>query len=154
MQAATQLQYSSNPDNIESYNIYIATVPTPVDDAKRPDLSMLITASQTVGRAMRPGALVIYESTVYPGVTEEVCVPVLEDSSRLRFNHSFFGYSPERVNPGDKVNTLTRILKITSGSTPEIAEAVDQLYRRITTADTYQARSIKVAEAAKVIENT
>lgn len=155
IQAATQLQYSSNPDDIESCNIYIVTVPTPVDDAKRPDLSMLITASQTVGRAMRPGALVIYESTVYPGVTEEVCVPVLEDSSGLRFNHSFFcGYSPERVNPGDKVNTLTRIRKITSGSTPEIAEAVDQLYRRIITAGTYQARSIKVAEAAKVIENT
>lgn len=155
IQAATQLQYSSSPEDIENCNIYIVTVPTPVDDAKRPDLSMLITASQTVGRAMRPGALVIYESTVYPGVTEEVCVPVLEDSSGLRFNHSFFcGYSPERVNPGDKVNTLTRIRKITSGSTPEIAEAVDQLYRRIITAGTYQARSIKVAEAAKVIENT
>lgn len=155
IQAATQLQYSSNPKDIENCNIYIVTVPTPVDDAKRPDLSMLVTASQTVGRAMRPGALVIYESTVYPGVTEEVCVPVLEDSSGLRFNHSFFcGYSPERVNPGDKVNTLTRIRKITSGSTPETAEAVDQLYRRIITAGTYQARSIKVAEAAKVIENT
>ncbi len=155
IQAATQLQYSSNPEDIESCNIYIVTVPTPVDDAKRPDLSMLVTASQTVGRAMRPGALVIYESTVYPGVTEEVCVPVLEDSSGLRFNHSFFcGYSPERVNPGDKVNTLTRIRKITSGSTPETAEAVDQLYRCIITAGTYKARSIKVAEAAKVIENT
>ena len=155
IQAATQLQYSSNPKDIENCNIYIVTVPTPVDDAKRPDLSMLITASQTVGRAMRPGALVIYESTVYPGVTEEVCVPVLEDFSGLRFNKSFFcGYSPERVNPGDKVNTLTRIRKITSGSTPETAEAVDQLYRCIITAGTYKARSIKVAEAAKVIENT
>ena len=155
IQAATQLQYSSNPKDIENCNIYIVTVPTPVDDAKRPDLSMLVTASQTVGRAMRPGALVIYESTVYPGVTEEVCVPVLEDFSGLRFNKSFFcGYSPERVNPGDKVNTLTRIRKITSGSTPETAEAVDQLYRCIITAGTYKARSIKVAEAAKVIENT
>lgn len=155
MHAATQLQYSSNPKDLEDCNIYIVTVPTPVDDAKRPDLSTLIKASQTIGHAMRPGALVIYESTVYPGVTEDVCVPVLEGSSGLRFNHDFFcGYSPERVNPGDKINTLTRIRKITSGSTPEAAEAVDQLYRRIITAGTYQARSIRVAEAAKVIENT
>lgn len=155
MQAATQLQYSSSPKDLEGCNIYIVTVPTPVDDAKRPDLSMLIKASQTVGHAMRPGALVIFESTVYPGVTEEICVPVLEESSGLRFNHDFFcGYSPERVNPGDKVNTLTRIRKITSGSTPEAAAAVDQLYSRIITAGTYKARSIKVAEAAKVIENT
>lgn len=155
MQAATQLQYSSSPKDLEGCNIYIVTVPTPVDDAKRPDLSMLIKASQTVGHAMRQGALVIFESTVYPGATEEICVPVLEESSGLRFNHDFFcGYSPERVNPGDKVNTLTRIRKITSGSTPETAEAVDQLYRHIITAGTYQARSIRVAEAAKVIENT
>lgn len=152
---ARLLQYSANPADLHGCNVFIVTVPTPVDDANRPDLSMVILASQTVGRAMRPNALVIYESTVYPGVTEEICVPVLEQASGLRFNHDFFcGYSPERVNPGDKVNTLTRIRKITSGSTPEAAEAVDQLYRRIITAGTYQARSIKVAEAAKVIENT
>ena len=155
LKSATQLKYSVNAEDLKDCNIYIVTVPTPVDAANRPDLSMLINASQTVGRAMRQGALVIYESTVYPGVTEEVCVPVLEQSSGLRFNQDFFcGYSPERVNPGDKVNTLTRIRKITSGSTPEAAEAVDQLYRYIITAGTYKARSIKVAEAAKAIENT
>ncbi|QNP60952.1 nucleotide sugar dehydrogenase [Paenacidovorax monticola] len=153
--AARQLRYSANPGDLSDCNVFIVTVPTPVDAANRPDLSMLIQASQTVGRAMRKNALVIYESTVYPGVTEEVCVPALEQASGLRFNHDFFcGYSPERVNPGDKVNTLTRIRKITSGSTPEAAEAVDQLYRRIITAGTYKAQSIKVAEAAKVIENT
>jgi UDP-N-acetyl-D-galactosamine dehydrogenase len=155
LKSATQLKYSVNAEDLKDCNIYIVTVPTPVDAANRPDLSMLINASQTVGRAMRQGALVIYESTVYPGVTEEVCVPVLEQSSGLRFNQDFFcGYSPERVNPGDKVNTLTRIRKITSGSTPEAAEAVDQLYRHIIAAGTYKARSIKVAEAAKAIENT
>lgn len=155
LQAATQLQYSSNSEDLRDCNVYIVTVPTPVDDANRPDLSMLISASQTVGHAMGTGALVIYESTVYPGVTEEICVPVLERSSGLQFNQDFScGYSPERVNPGDKVNTLARIRKITSGSTPEAAEAVDQLYRRIITAGTYKAASIKVAEAAKVIENT
>ncbi|BEP92793.1 Vi polysaccharide biosynthesis UDP-N-acetylglucosamine C-6 dehydrogenase TviB [Acidovorax sp. A79] len=155
LEDASQLQYSSNPDDLQDCNVYIVTVPTPVDDANRPDLSMLINASQSVGHAMRSGALVIYESTVYPGVTEEVCVPVLEKYSGLRFNRDFFcGYSPERVNPGDKVNTITRIRKITSGSTPEAAEAVDQLYCRIITAGTYKAPSIKVAEAAKVIENT
>ena len=155
LQAAQLLQYTTNPEDLQDCNIFIVTVPTPVDSANRPDLSMLIRASQTVGRALRKNTLVIYESTVYPGVTEEVCVPVLEQASALRFNQDFFcGYSPERVNPGDKVNTLTRIRKITSGSTPEAAEAVDQLYRRIITAGTYKARSIKVAEAAKVIENT
>ena len=153
--SAAQLKYSSNPEDLKDCNVFIVTVPTPVDSANRPDLSMLIQASQTVGRAMRKNALVIYESTVYPGVTEEVCVPKLESASALRFNQDFFcGYSPERVNPGDKINTLTQIRKITSGSTPEAAEAVDQLYRRIITAGTYKARSIKVAEAAKVIENT
>ena len=155
LEAARQLKYSANPEDLHDCNVFIVTVPTPVDTANCPDLSMVINASQTVGRAMRKNALVIYESTVYPGVTEEICVPVLEQSSGMRFNHDFFcGYSPERVNPGDKVNTLTRIRKITSGSTPEAAEAVDQLYRRIITAGTYKARSIKVAEAAKVIENT
>jgi UDP-N-acetyl-D-galactosamine dehydrogenase len=155
LESANQLKYSTDPTDLQDCTVFIVTVPTPVDSANRPDLSMLISASQTVGRAIRKNALVIYESTVYPGVTEEICVPVLERSSGLRFNHDFFcGYSPERVNPGDKVNTLTRIRKITSGSTPEAAEAVDQLYRRIITAGTYKARSIKVAEAAKVIENT
>jgi UDP-N-acetyl-D-galactosamine dehydrogenase len=155
LESANQLKYSTDPTDLQDCTVFIVTVPTPVDSANRPDLSMLISASQTVGRAIRTNALVIYESTVYPGVTEEICVPVLERSSGLRFNHDFFcGYSPERVNPGDKVNTLTRIRKITSGSTPEAAEAVDQLYRRIITAGTYKARSIKVAEAAKVIENT
>lgn len=153
--AARLLHCSANPTDLHGCNVFIVTVPTPVDTANRPDLSMVIQASQTVGRTLQKDALVIYESTVYPGVTEEICVPVLEQASGLRFNHDFFcGYSPERVNPGDKVNTLTRIRKITSGSTPEAAEAVDQLYRRIITAGTYQARSIKVAEAAKVIENT
>ena len=153
--AARLLHCSANPTDLHGCNVFIVTVPTPVDTANRPDLSMVVQASQTVGRTLQKDALVIYESTVYPGVTEEICVPVLEQASGLRFNHDFFcGYSPERVNPGDKVNTLTRIRKITSGSTPEAAEAVDQLYRRIITAGTYQARSIKVAEAAKVIENT
>ena len=153
--AARLLHYSTNPAVLHDCNVFIVTVPTPVDGANRPDLSMVIQASQTVGRAMRHNALVIYESTVYPGVTEEICVPVLERASGLRFNQDFFcGFSPERVNPGDKVNTLTHIRKITSGSTPEAAKTVDQLYRRIITAGTYQARSIRVAEAAKVIENT
>lgn len=155
LQAAKLLQFSGDPADLQDCNIFIVTVPTPVDSANRPDLSLLIKASQTVGSAMRRNALVIYESTVYPGVTEEICVPVLEQSSGLRFNQDFFcGYSPERVNPGDKINTLPRIRKITSGSTPEAADAVDELYRRIITAGTYKAPSIKVAEAAKVIENT
>ena len=155
LRAATLLQYSSNPADLNDCNVFIVTVPTPVDSANRPDLSLLIRASHTVGHAMRKNALVIYESTVYPGVTEEVCAPVLEQSSGLRFNQDFFcGYSPERVNPGDKVNTLARIRKITSGSTPEAAQAVDELYGRIITAGTYKAPSIKVAEAAKAIENT
>ncbi|MCB1973868.1 MAG: nucleotide sugar dehydrogenase, partial [Burkholderiaceae bacterium] len=155
LQSATFLRYSSNPKDLQDCTVFIITVPTPVDSANRPDLSLLVLASQTVGQAIGKNALVIYESTVYPGVTEEICVPVLENASGLHFNHDFFcGYSPERVNPGDKVNTLTHIRKITSGSTPEAAEAVDKLYSRIITAGTYKAPSIKVAEAAKVIENT
>jgi UDP-N-acetyl-D-galactosamine dehydrogenase len=155
LQSATFLRYSSNPKDLQDCTVFIITVPTPVDSANRPDLSLLILASQTVGQAICKNALVVYESTVYPGVTEEICVPVLENASGLHFNHDFFcGYSPERVNPGDKVNTLTHIRKITSGSTPEAAEAVDKLYSRIITAGTYKAPSIKVAEAAKVIENT
>ena len=155
LQSATFLRYSSNPKDLQDCTVFIITVPTPVDSANRPDLSLLILASQTVGQAICKNALVVYESTVYPGVTEEICVPVLENASGLHFNHDFFcGYSPERVNPGDKVNTLTHIRKITSGSTPEAAEAVDKLYSRIITAGTYKAPSIKVAEAAKVIDNT
>jgi len=153
--AATHLSYSLQTEDIADCSIFIVTVPTPTDKANRPDLTPLIKASETVGKVMQPGSLVIYESTVYPGCTEEVCVPVLEKQSGLRFNVDFFcGYSPERINPGDKVNTLTRIKKITSGSTPEVALAVDSLYRSIITAGTFSATSLKVAEAAKVIENT
>lgn len=152
---AHQLRYSCDPAELEQAGVFIVTVPTPVDKANRPDMTPLIKASETVGKALRPGALVIYESTVYPGCTEEVCVPVLERLSGLRFNQDFYcGYSPERINPGDKVNTLTRIRKITSGSTPAAAAAVDALYRSIITAGTFPATSLKVAEAAKVIENT
>lgn len=150
-----QLAFSSDPEDLATCTVFIVTVPTPIDKASRPDLSPLVRASETVGRSLRPGALVIYESTVYPGCTEEVCVPVLERVSGLRFNTDFFcGYSPERINPGDKVNTLTKIRKITSGSTPEAAKIVDRLYASIVTAGTHPATSIKVAEAAKVIENT
>lgn len=152
---AGQLTYSAEAADLRECNVFIVTVPTPVDSANRPDFTHLLSASETVAKAMPYGAVVIYESTVYPGATEEVCVPVLEKYSHKIFNADFFcGYSPERVNPGDKVNTLTKIRKITSGSTPETAETVDRLYRSIVTAGTYRARSIKVAEAAKVIENT
>ena len=152
---AKQLAYSNRLDDLADCGIFIVTVPTPIDKANRPDLTPLIKASETVGRAMKPGAVVIYESTVYPGCTEEVCVPVLEKHSGLKFNQDFFcGYSPERINPGDKVNTLTKIKKITSGSTPEVAKVVDALYASIITAGTFPATSLKVAEAAKVIENT
>ena len=152
---ASQLQFSSHAADLNACQVFIVTVPTPVDQANRPDLTPLIKASETVGKALKPGDVVIYESTVYPGATEEVCVPVLEKSSGLKFNQDFYcGYSPERINPGDKVNTLTKIKKITSGSTPETAEAVDALYRLIITAGTHQASSLKVAEASKVIENT
>jgi UDP-N-acetyl-D-galactosamine dehydrogenase len=155
LKQATNLTFSASVDDIKDCNIYIVTVPTPVDKVNRPDLTPLKKASETVGLVLKKGDIVIYESTVYPGATEEVCVPVLEACSGLKFNHDFFaGYSPERINPGDKVNTLTKIKKITSGSTPEISEIVDNLYRSIITAGTHKASSIKVAEAAKVIENT
>ena len=155
LQAATQLRYSSQPEDLKGCQIFIVTVPTPVDQANRPDMTPLRKASETVGKALKAGDVVIYESTVYPGATEEVCVPVLERVSGLRFNHDFFcGYSPERIVPGDKVNTLTTIKKITSGSTPEVADAVDALYSSIIAAGTHKASSLKVAEAAKVIENT
>ncbi|MFD2244900.1 nucleotide sugar dehydrogenase [Pontibacter ruber] len=147
--------YCTNSLNeIRSCNFYIITVPTPVDKYNRPDLTPLYKASETVGRVLKKGDIVIYESTVYPGVTEDECVPVLEKTSGLKFNEDFFaGYSPERINPGDKEHTVAKILKITSGSTPEAAEKVDQLYRSVIIAGTHKAPSIKVAEAAKVIEN-
>ena len=155
LKAAEHLRFSSQLDDLRDCGIFIVTVPTPVDDAHRPDLTPLVKASQTVGSVLKKGDVVIYESTVFPGATEEVCVPELEKASGLKFNQDFFcGYSPERINPGDKVNTLTTIKKITSGSTPEVAQAVDALYRQIISAGTHQASSIKVAEAAKVIENT
>jgi UDP-N-acetyl-D-glucosamine/UDP-N-acetyl-D-galactosamine dehydrogenase len=153
--SASQLCFSCNPEDLLTCQIFIVTVPTPVDKANRPDLTPLVKASETVARFLSEGAVVIYESTVYPGATEEVCVPILEKFSGKKFNVGFFcGYSPERINPGDKVNTLTKIKKITSGSTPEVANAVDALYRTIITAGTHKASSLKVAEAAKVIENT
>lgn len=153
--AASGLRFSSDPQDLASCRIFIVTVPTPIDAAKRPDIAMLLAASQTVGRALKQGDIVIYESTVYPGATEEDCVPVLEAESGLVFNRDFFvGYSPERINPGDRQHRLTSIVKVTSGSTPETAEAVDRLYASIVTAGTHRASSIRVAEAAKVIENT
>ena len=149
------LDFTSNINDTKDCSIYIVSVPTPIDKFNNPDLKPLITSSQTVGTVIKKDDIIIYESTVYPGVTEDVCVKELEKSSGLKFNQDFFcGYSPERVNPGDKVNTLTKIIKITSGSTPEIANEVNELYKSIITAGTYQAKSIKVAEAAKVIENT
>ncbi len=152
---ACQLQFSSNAADLKACKVFIVTVPTPVDQANRPDLTPLIKASETVGKALKSGDVVIYESTVYPGATEEVCVPVLEKASGLKFNADFFcGYSPERINPGDKQHRLPSIKKVTSGSTPEVADAVDQLYAQIITAGTYKASSMRVAEAAKVIENT
>ena len=155
LKTASHLGFSSNPADLKACQVFIVTVPTPVDKANRPDLTPLVRASETVGRAMPANAIVIYESTVYPGATEEVCVPVLERFSGKRFNTDFFcGYSPERINPGDKEHRLPSIRKVTSGSTREIAEAVDQLYKQIITAGTHKASSIKVAEAAKVIENT
>ena len=149
------IKYTNEVNKIKDCNVYIVTVPTPIDQANRPNLNPLIKASKDVGSVMSKNDIIIYESTVYPGVTEEVCVPELEKVSGLKFNQDFFcGYSPERINPGDKVNTITKIKKITSGSTPEIAEEIDQLYQSIITAGTHKAPSIKVAEAAKVIENT
>ncbi len=141
--------------DISECNIYIVTVPTPTDEHNRPVLTPLTKSSETVGRVLGKGDVVIYESTVYPGVTEEHCVPILEKTSGLKFNEDFFvGYSPERINPGDKLHTVTKILKVTSGSTPEVAEYVDELYRSVITAGTFKASSLKVAEAAKVIENS
>ena len=153
--ASLQLEYTSNLETLAHCDVYIVTVPTPINENKTPDLRPLIGASRTVGKVLEVGNLVIYESTVYPGCTEEDCVPVLEQESGLSFNHDFFcGYSPERINPGDKCHTLTKILKVTSGSTPKTGKIVDALYRTVITAGTYLAPSIKVAEAAKVIENS
>ncbi len=153
--AAGHLTFSNQIQDLNICNCYIVTVPTPIDEYKRPDLAPLISASEIVGKALKKGDLVVYESTVYPGATEEDCVPVLEKFSGLKFNQDFYcGYSPERINPGDKEHRLTKIKKITSGSTPEIADLVDSLYSDIITAGTYKASCIKVAEAAKVIENT
>ncbi|WP_426690168.1 Vi polysaccharide biosynthesis UDP-N-acetylglucosamine C-6 dehydrogenase TviB [Rhodanobacter ginsengiterrae] len=153
--AAPRLSFSANLADIESCNLYIVTVPTPIDTAKRPDLTPLVKASEALGKVIRQGDIVVYESTVYPGCTEEVCVPILERVSGLTYNRDFFaGYSPERINPGDKLHRVTTILKVTSGSTPEVADFVDSLYGSIITAGTHKASCIKVAEAAKVIENT
>ena len=153
--SAVKLTFTDDPDLLKNCDIFIVTVPTPVDKNKRPDLTPLIQASRTVGEALAPGAIVIYESTVFPGCTEEECVPVLEKHSQLKFNRDFFcGYSPERINPGDREHTLTRILKITSGSTDEAAQTVYMLYQSILSNGTFRASSIKVAEAAKVIENS
>jgi len=155
LKANKYLRYTSNIEDLAACNVYIVTVPTPIDKNKRPDLSPLVGASTAIGRVLSKGDVVIYESTVYPGATEEVCVPLLEAGSDLVFNHDFYaGYSPERINPGDKEHGVTTIKKVTSGSTPEIAEYVDKLYKRIIKAGTHKASSIKVAEAAKVIENT
>lgn len=148
------LSFTANSEDLKKVNYFIVTVPTPVDEYKTPDLTPLIKASETVGKVLKKGDIVIYESTVYPGCTEEDCVPVLEKFSGLKFNVDFFcGYSPERINPGDKQHRLPNIKKVTSGSTPEIAEKVDQLYKKIIKAGTHKASSLKVAEAAKVIEN-
>lgn len=149
------LSFSSSESDLLSCNFYIVTVPTPIDEYKQPDLTPLIKASEMLGRVVSKGDVIVYESTVYPGATEDDCIPVVEKVSGLKFNQDFFaGYSPERINPGDKEHRVTNILKVTSGSTPEVAEQVDQLYRSIITAGTHKASSIKVAEAAKVIENT
>ncbi len=154
LKSAKMLTFTSNAQQLQSVNYFIVTVPTPVDIYKNPDLTPLIKASETVGKILKKGDIVIYESTVYPGCTEEDCVPVLEKFSGLKFNTDFYcGYSPERINPGDKQHRLPNIKKVTSGSTPEIAERVDQLYKKIIVAGTHKASSIKVAEAAKVIEN-
>jgi len=152
---ADKLSYTADIEDIKSCNIYIVTVPTPINEYKQPDLSPLEKASALLGKVIKKSDIVIYESTVYPGATEEVCIPILEQVSGLKFNENFYvGYSPERINPGDKEHRVTNILKVTSGSTPAIAEQVDQLYKSIITAGTHKASSIKVAEAAKVIENT
>jgi UDP-N-acetyl-D-galactosamine dehydrogenase len=155
LKSAQRLTFTTELADLKRCRVFIVTVPTPIDGYKRPDLTPLVRASETVGKVMRTGAVVIYESTVYPGCTEEVCVPILERESGLKFNQDFFaGYSPERINPGDKEHRLTTIRKVTSGSTPEVADFVDKLYGSIVKAGTHRASSIKVAEAAKVIENT
>lgn len=155
LKEAKRLRFSADPTDLKRCNVYIVTVPTPIDEYKRPDLTPLEKASASLGQVLKKGDVVIYESTVYPGCTEEVCIPILEKVSGLKFNRDFFaGYSPERINPGDKQHRLPTIRKVTSGSTPEVAHFVDELYRRIITAGTHKASSIKVAEAAKVIENT
>ena len=155
LRKSKQLKFTASVDDIRQANYFIVTVPTPVDEFKTPDLRPLESASRTVGGVLKKGDIVIYESTVYPGCTEEVCVPVLEKVSGLKFNQDFFcGYSPERINPGDKLHRVTTIKKVTSGSTPGVAEKVDQLYKKIITAGTHKASSLKVAEAAKVIENS
>ena len=155
LKQATQLTYSAHLDDLRSCNFFIVTVPTPIDEFKQPDLTPLIKASTSIGKVLKKGDVVVYESTVYPGATEEACIPVLEQVSGLKFNQDFFaGYSPERINPGDKLHRVTNILKVTSGSTPEVADFVDAVYQLIVTAGTHKAPSIKVAEAAKVIENT
>ncbi|MGC6406886.1 Vi polysaccharide biosynthesis UDP-N-acetylglucosamine C-6 dehydrogenase TviB [Bisgaard Taxon 45] len=155
LQQAVQLRYTGQTKGLEECNFFIVTVPTPIDHYKQPDLKPLIKASETIGEVLKKGDVVVYESTVYPGATEEICVPVLEKISGLNFNHDFFvGYSPERINPGDKEHRVTNILKITSGSNAEVAEYIDQVYRLIIKAGTHKAPNIKVAEAAKVIENT
>ena len=152
---ATHLNFTSNPKDLKDCNIFIVTVPTPIDNHKRPDLTALEKSSETVGSVLKKGDIVIYESTVYPGATEEICVPILEKKSGLIFNKDFYcGYSPERINPGDKKHRLADIKKVTAGSTPEIATEIDELYKTIIIAGTHKAESIKVAEAAKVIENT
>ena len=155
LKEAIHLSYTTNPDDIKECSIFIVSVPTPIDKHKRPDLTALEKSSETVGSVLKKGDIVIYESTVYPGATEEVCVPILEQQSGLKFNKDFYcGYSPERINPSDKKHTITNILKVTSGSTPEIATEVDELYKEIIVAGTHKTKSIKIAEAAKVIENT
>ncbi|MFA4838843.1 MAG: Vi polysaccharide biosynthesis UDP-N-acetylglucosamine C-6 dehydrogenase TviB [Candidatus Neomarinimicrobiota bacterium] len=155
LKSATRLTYTTNYLDLKPCNYFIVTVPTPIDKYKNPDLTPVIKATETVGKVLSKGGIVIYESTVYPGCTEEVCVPILEKESGLKFNVDFFcGYSPERINPGDKVHTVTKIQKITSGSTPEIGKKVNELYQSIITAGTFLATSLKVAEAAKVIENS
>ncbi len=148
------LEFSSNIENLRQYNIYIVTVPTPIDQFKNPDLAPILSATKMLAMVLKKGDIVIYESTVYPGCTEEDCVPILEKYSGLKYNVDFFcGYSPERINPGDKINTLTKIVKVTSGSNPEIADEVDNLYKSIIHAGTFKAKNIKVAEASKAIEN-
>jgi len=155
LKAASRLRYTDNLADLRRCKLFVVTVPTPIDDHNRPDLTPLLRSSESVGKVIKPGAVVVYESTVYPGCTEEVCVPILERESGLKFNQDFFvGYSPERINPGDKLHRLTTIRKVTAGSTPEVAEFVDKIYGSIVTAGTHKASSIRVAEAAKVIENT